>query len=313
MPTALVTGGAGFIGSHLVRGLLERGDQVCVLDDLSTGRQENLARLPIALVVGDVRSPAEVRRAADGVDEVYHLAAMVSVPESMADPLACYQANVLGSVNVLAAARDAGARGVVLASSCAVYGEANGAVSEASPTQPLSPYAATKLAMEDAGRMFTAAFGLPVVSLRYFNVYGPRQSPDSPYAAVIPAFLRRLLDGQAPMIHGDGRQTRDFVYVGDVVRASLLAMRCDGAAGSVLNIGGGRSVSILELVTELGLLLPGTPAPAYAPARPGDIRFSAAKLDLASSVLGYTPRTTLAQGLQATLAELRISSMTTRR
>jgi nucleoside-diphosphate-sugar epimerase len=298
----VVTGGAGFIGSHLVRALCGRGDQVRVIDNLSTGRGENLAGVKADLVVADIRDQAALARAMRDAEQVFHLAAMISVPESMADPVGCYDANVIGTVDVLQAARDAGARRMVLSSSCAVYGDTTGPVGEDAPPQPLSPYAASKLAMEDAGRLFAAAFGMGVVSLRYFNVYGPRQSPDSPYAAAIPIFIRQLLAGVAPTIYGDGGQTRDFVYVEDVVRANLLASSAEAVSGDILNIGGGRSISILELIGQLRSLIPGAPEAVFGPARAGDIRLSAAKIGRAARAIGFHPATDLARGLQASIA-----------
>jgi UDP-glucose 4-epimerase len=209
MPTALVTGGAGFIGSHLVQLLTSRGWSVRVLDDLSTGLRENLEGTGAELMEGDIRNAETVDQAARGADFIFHLAAMISVPESMGRPVECYRSNVLGSLHVLEAARRAGARRVVLSSSCAVYGDTGHPVGETSNTVPISPYAASKLAMEQAAKMTALAFGLETVCLRYFNVYGPRQAPDSPYAAAIPIFIRAMQNGQAPVIFGDGLQTRD--------------------------------------------------------------------------------------------------------
>jgi UDP-glucose 4-epimerase len=296
-----VTGGAGFIGSHLVRLLLERGWGVRVLDNLSSGVRDNLAGTGVELIVGDIREPQVVDRAAQGTQAVFHLAAMISVPESMAQPAECYRSNVLGSLHVLEAARKAGAGRVVLSSSCAVYGDAGAPVDEASETAPISPYAASKLAMEQAARMMALAFGLETVCLRYFNVYGPRQAPDSPYAAAIPTFIQTMRGGQAPSIYGDGLQTRDFVFVGDVARANLLAAEARLEPGSVFNIGSGRSVTIAGLVAALRGLFPGIPEPTYGPGRPGDIRLSAGRIDRAEAALGYKPETALAEGLAATV------------
>ena len=301
MSNALVTGGAGFIGSHLVRGLLARGDRVRVLDNLSSGDRRNLDGLDVEFVEGDIRDRATVSRALQGVETVFHLAAMISVPESMADPRTCYDVNVIGSLNVLWGAHQAGVRRVVLSSSCAIYGDVAGPADEQAPVRPLSPYAASKLAMEEAGRLFTNAYGLPTVSLRYFNVYGPRQSPASPYAAVIPLFIQAMLSGQAPTINGDGRQTRDFVFVDDVVRANLLAAEREGAAGGVFNVSGGRSVSILELTSSLQEIIPNAPAPGFGPPRSGDVRFSAAVLSQAERALGYRPVVGLKDGLKGTV------------
>jgi nucleoside-diphosphate-sugar epimerase len=301
MPTALVTGGAGFIGSHLIRHLEARGWTVRVLDDLSTGSRENLAGTRAELLVGDIRELRAVEDAARGAEVVFHLAAMISVPESMAQPAECYRSNVLGSMHVLQAARQAGARRVVLSSSCAVYGDTGHPVDESALTSPISPYAASKLAMEQAARMMTLVFGLSTVCLRYFNVYGPRQAPDSPYAAAIPIFIRTMLAGQAPVIHGDGRQTRDFVFVDDVARANLLAAEAGVEPGAVFNIGSGRSVAIADLVQSLRGLFPGIPEPAYGPARAGDIRLSSGRIERAAQALGYRPEIALSDGLAATV------------
>ena len=305
MPTALVTGGAGFIGSHLVRLLLDRGWTVRVLDNLSSGSRDNLAGTGAELIVGDIREPQVVDRATQGATAVFHLAAMISVTESMAQPVECYRANVLGSLHVLQSAHQAGVGRVVLSSSCAVYGDAGMAVDEASDTAPISPYAASKLAMEQAARMMAVAFGLETVCLRYFNVYGPRQAPDSPYAAAIPIFIRTMCGGRAPSIHGDGQQTRDFVFVGDVARANLLAAEAALEPGSAFNIGSGRSVTIAELVGTLRGLFADIPEPTYGPARPGDIRLSAGRIGRAEAAMGYRPQTSLADGLAATVEWVR--------
>jgi len=301
MPLALVTGGAGFIGSHLIRHLEGRGWAVRVLDDLSTGSRDNLAGTRADLRVGDIRDARAVDDAVRGAEVVFHLAAMISVPESMAQPAECYRSNVLGSLHILQAAHQAGTRKVVLSSSCAVYGDTGLPVDESAATSPISPYAASKLAMEQAARMMTLAFGLPTVCLRYFNVYGPRQAPDSPYAAAIPIFIRTMLAGEAPVILGDGRQTRDFVFVEDIARANLLAAEADVEPGAVFNIGSGRSVTIADLVQSLRRLFPGIPEPTFGPARVGDIRLSSGRIDRAQQVLGYRPETALSDGLAATV------------
>jgi UDP-glucose 4-epimerase len=308
MPTALVTGGAGFIGSHLVRLLTDRGWSVRVLDNLSSGSRDNLAGAGADLIVGDIRDRDVVDQAARAAEFIFHLAAMVSVPASMAEPVECYRANVLGSLHVLDAACRARARRVVLSSSCAVYGEAGHPVDEASETMPISPYAASKLAMEQAARMMAVAFGLETVSLRYFNVYGPRQAPDSLYAAAIPIFIRAMQGGRAPVIFGDGLQTRDYVFVGDVARANLLAAEARVEPGAVFNIGSGRSVTINEVVKTLRTLFPALPDPSYGPPRPGDVRLSAGLIDRAGQALGYRPETALAKGLGATVEWAREAS-----
>lgn len=301
MANALVTGGAGFIGSHLARALLARGDHVRVLDDLSTGFEENLSGLDVEMIVGDIRDERIIRECMVGIDHVFHLAAWISVPASMTEPRECYAVNLMGSLNVLTAAQEADVSGVVLASSAAVYGETTGRVSESTPTSPLSPYAGSKLAMESAARLFATSYQLPTTSLRYFNVYGPRQSPDSPYAAAIPLFIGAMLSGKTAQIFGDGEQTRDFVFVEDVVRANLLAIEKMGSGGEVFNISGGGSVSILELVHSLQQILPNALPPEHAPPRPGDIRFSEADIKVAGKALGYRPTIDLLEGLESTI------------
>jgi len=300
----LVTGGAGFIGSHLVRALLARGDDVLVLDNLSTGARANLADLPVELLVADLGEADPVRAATRGVDTVFHLGAMISVPASLENPASCYRTNVLGSLHVLEAARREQVRRVVLASSSAVYGDHDGPVAEDAASRPMSPYASSKLAMEDLARLYTSAMGLQTVCLRFFNVYGPRQDVHSPYAAVIPLFIEGLLDGRPPTIHGDGGQSRDFVFVEDVVQAMLQASQA-AVAGQVFNIGQGQSRTVLELAEVLAALVPGSLAPVFGPARAGDIRTSAADIGRATKALGYRPAWDLHQGLQATVEWIR--------
>jgi len=298
---ALVTGGAGFVGSHVVAGLIAQGTRVRVLDNLSTGQEQNLADSPVEFVAGDIRDPEVLAAAMQGVRWVFHQAAMVSVPASMDDPLGCYEVNLQGTLRVLWAAYQAGVQRVVVASSAAVYGEASVPVEEESPKRPLSPYASSKLAMEQAAQLFTRAYGLPTVCLRYFNAYGPRQRPDSPYAAVIPAFIGAMLEGRPATIHGEGDQSRDFVYIGDVVRANLLAAERPEATGGVFNIGSGVSVTILELAGFLQGLFPQAPAPIHGPSREGDIRFSKAVMDRAAQALGYRPEVGMLEGLRSTV------------
>ncbi len=297
MAIDLVTGGAGFIGSHLVEALLARGRAVRVIDNLSTGSLENLRGLRVEFVEGDIRDREAVDRAMLGVERVFHLAAMISVPGSMEDPLGCYETNLMGSLRVLEAAREHGVRSAVLASSAAVYGEVETPVDEDMLPHPQSPYAASKLAMEQAGRLYVENYDLPVVSLRFFNVYGPRQSPDSAYAAVIPAFIRALLDGRAPVIYGDGEQMRDFIFVGDVARAMILASESEHVAGEVFNVGSGATVSIQGLAAILRELIPGAPGVDYGPPRPGDIRFSSADIENARQRIGFHPEVSLESGL----------------
>lgn len=298
---SLVTGGAGFIGSHLAAALAARGDDVLVFDNLSTGSRDNLAGIDARLIVGDIRDGEALEQTMQGVERVFHLAAMISVPVSMEQPQECYAINLQGSLNVLESARRAGVGRVVLSSSAAVYGGLEGEVSEDSPLHPVSPYAASKLAMEQAAALYAEVYALPTVALRYFNVYGPGQSPDSPYAAAIPKFIQRMLAGEAPLIFGDGKQTRDFVYVEDVVAANLLASEAEDVAGAVFNIAGGTSRPLLELLDELQTLLPAARAPEFGLERPGDVRFSAANLRKAEQALGYRTQYALRRGLEDTI------------
>ncbi|NIM95454.1 MAG: NAD-dependent epimerase/dehydratase family protein [Anaerolineales bacterium] len=301
MSSLLVTGGAGFIGSHLVKKLLDEGHSVRVLDDLSSGYLENIEGLQVDFIQGDICDQDLLRDAVQGMDLIFHLAAMVSVPGSMSDPQRCYMVNVDGTLNLLLNAREAGVQRVVLSSSAAVYGESEDPVDEFAHNEPQSPYASSKLAAEEMAEMFTRAYGFPTVSLRYFNVYGPRQRPDSPYAAAIPIFIKALLEGRSPTIYGDGLQTRDFVYVEDIVGANMLAAESENAVGGRFNIAGHGSITINELVDTLRGMIPGSPAPIYAPPRPGDIRQSAAVQYAAQQALGYRPEIVLERGLQLTV------------
>ncbi|OGO19962.1 MAG: hypothetical protein A2Z14_02170 [Chloroflexi bacterium RBG_16_48_8] len=301
MPLALVTGGAGFIGSHIVRALLHQGYAVRVLDDLSTGDEENLASLEVELWVGDIRDKEMVLKAGRDAELVFHYAAMISVPESIDNPSYCYDVNVHGTLNVLWSAYKAGVNKVILASSAAVYGEHADPVHEETTLDPKSPYASSKIAMEGLAKMFATTYGLPTVCLRYFNIYGPRQSPDSPYAAAIPCFIEALLTGESPVIYGDGLQTRDFVYIEDVVRANLLATNNDKVAGRVFNIAGHGPITILDLVHQLMQFFPDSPDPVFQPPRSGDIRHSSADQRRAQEALGYRPNIALEQGLQHTV------------
>ncbi len=301
MARVLVTGGAGFIGSHLVSALVERGDEVVVLDDLSTGFRRNLSGTNAEVIEGDIRDRGLVEEVISGCELVFHHAAMISVPRSMKDPFSCYDINLIGSLNVLWAAHRVGVRRVVLASSSAVYGEVKGPVKENGAKQPQSPYACSKLAMEEAAQMFSREYGLETVCLRYFNVYGPRQSPDSPYAAAIPLFIQAMIDGQSPVIYGDGCQTRSFIHVEDVARANMLAAEKPDAAGGIFNIAGNGSISINQLIETITKLIPGTPEPVFDDPRPGDIRFSDADTHKVHQALGYRPEIVLEEGLKNTI------------
>ncbi len=307
----LVTGGAGFIGSHIVTRLVKDGHFVRVVDDLSSGKRENIEHIreAIEFVQCDIRNAAAVREATEGVDYVLHQAAVSSVAKSVADPVTSAAVNIAGTINVLVAARDAGVKRVVFASSAAVYGE-----SEVSPKRedmqpdPVSPYAADKLAGEAYCRVFGRVYGLETVALRYFNVFGPRQDPQSDYAAAVPKFITTLLQGEAPTIFGDGEQSRDLVYVEDVVAANLLAAHAPAASGKVYNIAGGKSLTINEVVATLIQLIGIDVAPMYGPVRAGDVRHSAADISRARADIGYENVTGFEDGLRTTVAWYRASS-----
>lgn len=300
--TYLVTGGGGFIGSHVVEHLVARGKDVRVLDNFSTGKRANLCGLPVEIIEGDIRDAVTVRRAVEGVDAVFHHAALCSVARSVADPIPTHDVNAKGTVVLLEASRDAGVRRVVFASSSAVYGE-----SEALPkredmqTAPISPYAVTKLEGELYCRMFHEVYGLETVCLRYFNVFGPRQDPNSEYAAVIPRFIQAALNGGVPTIYGDGRQTRDFTYVDDVARANLKAAGNREAAGKVFNVACGGRHSLLELVGALERLLRRDLAPVFRDARAGDVKHSQASIERARRAFGFSPTTGFDEGLRRTV------------
>ena len=300
MAVYLITGGAGFIGSHLAQELAGQGHRVRVLDNFTTGRRENLEEVSGAVEVleGDIRDRETVRGAMAGVDFVLHHAALVSVTASVADPATTHDVTATGTLNVLLAAHRASVERVVVASSCAVYGDAERLpASEAQVPRPLSPYAAAKLAGEAYACALSGSSGLPAVCLRYFNVYGPRQDPGGDYAAVIARFTARMLAGQPPVIYGDGSQTRDFIYVQDVVRANLLACHADGAVGRVINVATGRSVSVLALAAALNRVLGTVLEPVFAPPRPGDVLHSRAAVDLAERALGFRAQIGLEAGL----------------
>ena len=300
MKRTLVTGAAGFIGSHIVRALLEQGNFVRVLDNFSTGRRENLAGLNVEMVEGDLRDPAVISSAVENVELVFHEAAFVSVPQSMDDPLSCFEINQRGTEILLEAARKAGVGRVVLASSAAVYGDSDAMpLGEDTPLKPQSPYAVSKRVDELYAELYTRSFGLEVAALRYFNVFGPRQRPDSMYAAAVPIFTRRLLEGKPVTIYGDGGQTRDLVYVGDIVRANLIASEHPSAPGQVFNVCTGDETRVDNLVDILRGLLPSAPAPIYSPARSGDIYRSVGNPRKAAELLGFQAKTTLADGLKA--------------
>lgn len=305
MATCLVTGGAGFIGSHIATALAERGDQVRVLDNLSSGYRENLAHLGdrVELVVGDVTNAESVRHAMQGVDLVFHQAALASVEASVRDPLTSHAACATATVNVLTAAQQAGARRVMLAASAAAYGD-HPVVSkrETDPLDPLSPYAAAKIASEVYCQAFGKSFGLETVALRYFNVFGPRQDPTSEYSAVIPIFVSKMIAGERPTVFGDGLQSRDFVYVADVVQANLLAAERPEAVGQVINVACGRQATLLDLIAAINAALGTTLDPVFKPPRAGDVRESLADITRARTLLGYAPEHTLNEGLRLSIA-----------
>lgn len=304
----LVTGGGGFIGSHLVDRLLCAGYRVRVLDNFSTGRLSNLdsAVDEVEVVEGDIQSYERASHATRGCELVFHQAALPSVPRSIQDPLTSTASNVTGTINVLLAARDAGVRRVVYASSSSVYG-ANPELPkhEDMPTLPISPYAVAKLAGEGYCRAFGEVYGLETVAIRYFNVFGPRQDPRSQYAAVIPNFITALLRGERPTIHGDGEQSRDFTYVENVVGANLLAAEATDVAGGVYNVACGERVTLNELHAELRQLTDVDLDPLHGPARTGDVRHSLADISAARRDLGYEPSVTLRDGLERTVEHLR--------
>jgi UDP-glucose 4-epimerase len=301
----LVTGGAGFIGSHIVRRLLEMDREVRVLDNLSTGNVGNLSAVvdQLDFVQGDVRDVATLHSAMRGCDAVIHLAAVPSVPRSIADPITAHEANATGTLNVLIAARDAGAARVVLASSSSIYGSNPELPKRESLTPlPISPYAVSKLAAESYARSFFDVYGLETVSLRYFNVFGPRQDPNSEYAAVIPKFISALCAGEPPVIFGDGEQSRDFTYVENVVDANILALQTAAIGGRVYNIACGRQITLNALVQSLQEEIGEAVEVVHDPARVGEVRHSIADISLAARELGYRPAIALDEGLRRTVA-----------
>ncbi|MCH2103846.1 MAG: SDR family oxidoreductase [Planctomycetes bacterium] len=311
MARFLVTGGAGFIGSHIVQALISRGDEVRVLDDLSSGREENLAGLDpgdvgsgaaLELLRGDVADPDACARACEGVAGVFHEAAVVSVPRSVEEPLRTWEVNSTGTLHLLEAARGAGVSRMVFAASSAAYGESETLPKiENMPVDPRSPYAASKVAGEGLLAAYGISYGMQTVSLRYFNVFGPRQLDDSPYTGVIAIFARCLLDGTAPTIYGDGRQTRDFTYVDNVVQANLAAMEREVPAGSVINVGGGERVSLLDLYRAMAEALGSDLEPVFTEERAGDVRHSLADIQRLKELLDLGPGVPWREGLRRTL------------
>ncbi len=305
MARYLVTGGAGFIGSHIAETLAGRGEAVRVLDDLSTGKRENLAGFAdrIDFLEGDIRDLDTCRRAVEGVETVFHQAALASVARSVEDPLLNNAINVTGTLNMLVAARDAGARSFVLASSSAVYGDDPAMPKvEGREGRPVSPYGASKLFDEKYAQAFHALYGLNTVALRYFNVFGPRQDPHSEYSAVIPLFVTKVLRGERPTIYGDGEQSRDFIYVGDVVRANLAAASSASAAGEAINVACGAGTTVNGLLAAINGVLGTRVEARYAAARPGDILHSTADIAKAARLMGFAPDRSFEAGLAETVA-----------
>jgi UDP-N-acetylglucosamine/UDP-N-acetyl-alpha-D-glucosaminouronate 4-epimerase len=301
---ALVTGGAGFIGSNLVEALVERGHTVRVLDNFSTGHRHNLAALQgdIELIEGDLRSYERVHHAVRGCEVVFHHGALPSVPRSVGDPLTTTETNVGGTLNVLLNARDEGVRRLIYASSSSIYGDAPGFPQrEDAAPMPLAPYSVSKLAGEHYCRVFSSVYGLATVSLRYFNVFGRHQDPASQYSAVIPRFIAAMRDGRQPVIHGNGDQSRDFTHIDNVVAANLLAMDAPDAWGGVFNIACGEDHSLNELVAILNRLLDRDLEPIHTAHRPGDVHRSWADISRAQQVLGYVPDVDLEEGVRRTV------------
>jgi len=300
----LVTGGAGFIGSHLVDALLEQGAKVRVLDDLSSGRRENLQGPleagKVELLVGDIRDLDLCRKAAAGCSTIFHQAARGSVPRSLEDPSGSLDINVRGTANIFTAARDEGAQRIVFASSSSVFGDSQTLPKrEGEEGNPLSPYALSKWMNEELAAVYGRCYGLELVGLRYFNVYGPRQDPEGPYAAVVPRFFKAFLSGGRPQIFGDGEQSRDFTFVGDAVQANLRAALAPvSSCGRSYNVGGGRRVTVNELAEQISSLLAVPHAVDLLPPRAGDVLHSLASLDQTTPGIGYVPGVPLAEGLK---------------
>jgi len=303
MAKYLVTGGAGFIGSHLTEELVRRGHTVRVVDNLTTGKRLNLEHIPgVDFLEGDLADMDVARRAVDGMNYVLHQAAIPSVPRSVKDPITSNRANIDATLNVLVAARDAGVARLVYAGSSSAYGDTPTLPKhEQMPTHPLSPYALQKLVSEQYCRMFTDLYGFETVTIRYFNVFGPRQDPGSPYSGVISLFSTALLEKKRPTIYGDGEQTRDFTYVANVVDGVLRACETPKASGEVINVACGTRISLNELLRVMGRLTGTVPDPIYQESRAGDVHDSQADITKAKMLLGYTPIVSLEEGLAKTL------------
>jgi len=300
MSAALVTGGAGFIGSHIAEELSRKGYNVRILDNFSTGKKENLEGIKAELIKGDIRDFSTVKKAMKGIDYVFHEGAFVYVTKSIEDPLLTNEINVNGTLNVLVAARDSGCKKIVFASSSSVYGNTGKLpIKENFPLDPASPYAVTKMVGEQYSRVFYENYGLESVCLRYFNVYGPRQDPNSEYAAVIPKFIHLIKQNKPPVIFGDGEQTRDFIFVKDVVQANILSMKYKGFG--IFNVGTGTSITINELAEKIGYILNSKIKPVHAESRKGDARNSLSDITNAKKLLGFKPAYSIDSGLKETI------------
>lgn len=300
MAICLVTGGAGFIGSHLTEKLLQQGEEVVVLDNLSTGKMDNLQPVldKLKFIKGDIRDPECLRRIMPGIDFVFHQAALRSVPLSVTDPVSFNEVNVSGTLNLLIAARDSKVKRVIFASSSSVYGDTVPLKKEEMPPRPVSPYAVSKVAGELYCSIFTHLYGVETVVLRYFNVFGPKQDPDSQYAAVIPAFISRVLAGEQPLIYGDGLQSRDFTFVENVTAANIKAAKSDNVSGKVFNIACGKRYTLLELLDKINAFLGKEIKPKFLPPRQGDVRHTLADVSLAKRYLNAEPMVEFEQGLK---------------
>ncbi len=314
MALYVVTGGAGFIGSHLAAELARRGERIRIVDNLSTGKRRNLDVVPDAeFIEGDLADLDVARRAAAGADYVLHQAAIPSVPRSVKDPITSNRSNIDATLNILVAARDAGVKRLIYAGSSSAYGDTPTLPKrEDMPTSPLSPYALQKLVGEQYCQMFTRLYGFEAVTIRYFNVFGPRQDPSSPYSGVISLFISALVDGRQPTIYGDGEQTRDFTYVANVVDGVLRACHVDGAAGETINVATGGRISLNHLFAELRTLTGSAARAAYAEGRAGDVKHSQADIAKAKRILGYEPSVTFEEGLRKTLEWYRTSERVSR-
>ena len=304
MAKFLITGGAGFIGSNIARRVVQEGGEVVILDDFSTGYESNLEDIKsdVTIIEGDICNKETVRKATEGADYVHHHAAVVSVVRSVDDPERTSEVNIGGTLNCLIAARDAGVKRFVFAGSSSAYGDNPSLPKrEDMKAEPLSPYAVSKLAGEMYVKVFNDVFGLPAVTLRYFNIFGPYQDPTSQYAAVIPIFITRLARGQSPVVYGDGEQSRDFTYIDNAVKANLLAVKAEGAPGKVFNVACGDRFTLNDLLKRLHVLVGSSVEATYEAARPGDVKHSLGDISRAREILGYEPDVSFEDGLKKTV------------